>query len=163
MTCPCSRYTLQWRGNWKGASGTVHPDTFWMIPLNSGEMCGRHSILIHGGDCAADPSRVRSAQFSSVYLQAFAACALSDNFFRAASSFPMKYAPASKVALSWKLYSSSTVLTCIFAACLRGPTFASRPILRYNRIILFLLLYFLPLLLSHVSHSECQCVLPSLR
>ncbi len=114
ITCPCSRYMLEYIGNWKG----VHPDTFKMNPLNNDDMCGRDNMLIHGGDCAADPSRVRSAQFSSVYLQAFAACALSDKFFRAVSSFPMPYAPASNVTLSWKLYSSNTGLLFIFAACL---------------------------------------------
>jgi hypothetical protein len=75
MTCPCSRYRIVGIGNWKGASGTVHPDTFKMTPLNTSSMCGRNNMLIHGGDCASDPSKVSSAKFSSVYLQAFAACA----------------------------------------------------------------------------------------
>jgi hypothetical protein len=77
MTRPCSRYRIDWHtatGVWQGQT-MVHRDTFRMTPLNTTSMCGRDGMLIHGGNCALDPSKVRSAQFSSVYLQAFAACA----------------------------------------------------------------------------------------
>lgn len=107
-------------GDWRGASGTVHQNSFDMVPLAGSSMCGRDSMLVHGGDCSADPSRVRSARnnaaFAATILHFFVVCSSSYRLFRAALSSRMKCVPVSKMAPSWKLCSNkpASVLCCCY-------------------------------------------------
>jgi hypothetical protein len=126
---PSPRYTLRLTarrgmrpGDWRGASGTVHQNSFDMVPLPGSSMCGRDSLLIHGGDCSADPSRVRSAcnnaAFAATIFHFFVVCASSYRLFRAALSSRMKCAPVSKMAPSWKLCSNKPAIAlccCYFS------------------------------------------------
>jgi hypothetical protein len=105
-------------GEWRGASGTVHQSSFDMVPVAGSSMCGRNSMLIHGGDCSSDPSRVRSARSNLAFHASSVCTSALQIILPSVPSGPSAFSPilqgciiSFKMAPLWKLCSKQK--TCV--------------------------------------------------